>query len=578
MNPPTTLQRVAHHLSRIYPALSAGEIEALASRILTVAAVTDAAAGPTPGEAYPSVLPGSDEVMLITYGDTFTAAGEPALRSLASIYDDYFADVFSTVHVLPFFPSSSDGGFAVIDYREIADALGEWSDLRALGAKGLMVDLVCNHGSAQSQWFAEFIAGREPGRGYYLTADPAADLSMVTRPRTHPLLSAVETVDGTKHVWATFSHDQVDFDFSNPDVLVEFCSILGFYLSQGATRVRLDAIAYLWKEIGTACVHLPETHQVIKLMRALVDSRDPYALLITETNVPHADNVSYFGDGDEAHVVYNFTLAPLIVWSLIVGDGETLTNWLGRLEAPPAGCTFLNFVASHDGIGLRPVEDLIRRRDLTPLIDAAMAVGGDFSSYSAPGGPRPYELNVSLADLLAGVQGETPERYLLAHALMLAVQGIPAVYVHSMLVSPGDTAAVLATAHKRDINRSQVPVSQARATLEHGWRAEVSRRLAHLIRVRRRHSAFAPEAEQIVHVVHPQVVAIERGNGEQRVLALHNVSSEAVPVVVPDAFGTYDLITAESVARELTLEPCQPRWLVHAPSSNEGGSAQAEGP
>ncbi len=313
------------------------------------------------------------------------AEGQPHLRSLGELWSEYFSDVFSTVHVLPFFPSSSDGGFAIIDYRQIDQSLGDWSDLSSVvGDGGLMVDLVCNHGSAQSEWFADFVADREPGRNYYLTADPLEDLSLVTRPRTHPLLFEIETARGIESVWTTFSHDQVDFDFSNPDVLVEFCSILGFYLDQGATSVRLDAVAYLWKTIGTPCVHLPETHQVIKLMRALVEARGPSTLLITETNVPHGDNISYCGEGDEAHVVYNFTLAPLIVWSLITGRGDRLTNWLGRLEPLPTGCTFLNFIASHDGLGLRPIEDLISQDEVAPMIDAAVEVGGDFSAYSAP--------------------------------------------------------------------------------------------------------------------------------------------------------------------------------------------------
>ena len=310
--------QVRHRIDRVYVDLDERALDNLATRILQ--AVDMVGDGQT---AQPHRLPGSDEVVLITYGDTFTDESQPHLQSLRTVWDDHFAQVFSTVHVLPFFPSSSDGGFAIVDYRSIADELGEWSDLAdVVGDGGLMVDLVCNHGSAQSEWFVQFLNDEAPGRHYYMEADPQADLSMVTRPRTHPLLREVETAAGTRHVWATFSHDQIDFDFSNPDVLVEFCSILGFYLSQGATRVRLDAIAYLWKQLGTRCIHLPETHQIVKLMRTLVELRDPTALLITETNVPHGDNTSYFGDGDEAHIVYNFTLAPLIVWSLITGSGR----------------------------------------------------------------------------------------------------------------------------------------------------------------------------------------------------------------------------------------------------------------
>jgi sucrose phosphorylase len=549
--------QVRHRIDRVYVDLDERALDNLATRILQ--AVDMVGDGQT---AQPHRLPGSDEVVLITYGDTFTDESQPHLQSLRAVWDDHFAQVFSTVHVLPFFPSSSDGGFAVVDYRSIADELGDWSDLAdVVGDGGLMVDLVCNHGSAQSEWFVQFLNDEAPGRHYYMEADPQADLSMVTRPRTHPLLREVETAAGTRHVWATFSHDQIDFDFSNPDVLVEFCSILGFYLSQGATRVRLDAIAYLWKQLGTRCIHLPETHQIVKLMRTLVELRDPTALLITETNVPHGDNTSYFGDGDEAHVVYNFTLAPLIVWSLITGQADTLTSWLGRLDPAPDGCAFLNFIASHDGLGLRPIEDLISAAELQPVIDAATEVGGSFSAYSAPGGPRPYELNVSLADLLAGADGAMAQRFVLAHALMLVVQGIPAFYVHSMLVSPGEIQAAIESGHNRDINRGKVTVEQANERLTAGWRADVFHLVAELIQLRRAQPAFAPDAAQTMHVLDDRVVAIERSAEAQVILGLHNVSEESVMVSVPEAFGVHDLITGESVERQLTLAPWQAAWL-----------------
>jgi len=542
-------------LAQIYPERT-HEHDALATRLLQTAHVDGAMA--TPG----AWLPGADEVILITYGDTFTHPGQPHLRSLTDIWKTYFADTFSTVHVLPFFPSSSDGGFAVVDYRKIDPALGDWSTLQAVGAVELMVDLVCNHGSAQSEWFQQFTANKAPGRDYFVTTPAGTDVSLVTRPRTHPLLLEVETAAGIRHVWATFSHDQIDFDFANPDVLVEFCDILGHYQSQGASRIRLDAIAYLWKQLGTSCVHLPETHNVVKLMRLLAQARNPHSLTITETNVPHAENVSYFGDGDEAQVVYNFTLAPLIAWSLITAKADVLNNWLDELQAPPTGCTFLNFIASHDGLGLRPVEDLIDGPDLVPLLDAAAAVGGRFSSYATPDGPRPYELNVSLADLLAGVEGATAQRFIVAHALMLVVQGIPAFYVHSMLATQGDVEAIERSGHNRDINRVQRDVADIHQQLAQGWRADVFRDLTHLIRVRSAQPAFAPEAPQQVIDVHPQVVALGRGSASDRVLAAHNLSSNAVQFRVPDEFGLTDLISGDTMDRDITLQPWQARWLV----------------
>jgi len=557
MNQLTAHERVSYQIGCVYTDLDQAACHALARRLLHAFDVADQQQPLRAPE-----LPSSDEVVMITYGGTFTDPSQPHLQSLRQVWDEYFASVFSTVHVLPFFPSSSDGGFAVIDYRSISSELGDWSNLaQVVGNGGLMVDLVCNHGSADSEWFTQFLNDESPGRSFYVTADPGADLSMVTRPRTHPLLRKVETASGTRHVWATFSHDQIDFDFSNPDVLVEFCSILGFYLSHGATRIRLDAIAYLWKQIGTPSIHLPQTHQIVKLMRTLLELRDPAALLITETNVPHGDNISYFGDSDEAHVVYNFTLAPLIAWSLITGHGATLTSWLGRLDPAPPGCAFLNFIASHDGLGLRPIEDLISRADLKPMIDQAIEVGGDLSEYSAPGGPRPYELNVALADLLAGPEGETAQRFVVAHALMLAVQGIPAIYVHSMLVSPGEAEAAAASGHKRDINRGTLSVAQVKDRLSSGWRSQVSAQLGDLIRRRRAQSAFDPSADQLVHVLDDRVVALERRSQAQTVFAVHNMAGEPVTVTIPDAFGLHDLISDHHMNRTVTLDPWQALWL-----------------
>lgn len=562
-------ERIAHHLGWLYPHASSAELAVLAERV-------NDAFGPVtePASSAETATPfRSDEVVLITYGDTFTSADQPHLRSLGEFWASHFATTFSTVHVLPFFISSSDGGFSIVDYRHVADGLGDWADLRAIGADELMVDLVCNHGSAQSEWFDEFVADREPGRGYYKTASLDDDLTAVVRPRTHPLLVPVETTAGTKHVWATFSPDQVDFDFANPDVLVEFCSILGFYASQGASRIRLDAIAYLWKQVGTPCVHLPQTHRVVKLMRTLLSANVPGRLLITETNVPHTQNVSYFGepdleqDGlvtDEAHLVYNFTLAPLIVWSVIAGRADTLTKWLGQLLPPPSGCAFLNFLATHDGIGLRPVEDLIAPDDLRPMIDRAVEVGGDFSAYSAPGGPRPYELNVSLADLLAGPNGETAARYVLAHALMFAVQGIPAMYVHSMLVSPGDTESVQRTGHKRDINRANIELTEAHARVTTGWRGTVFGQLSHLISLRRSHAVFGPTSPQTILDLDPSVVAVQRGVGAEAILAVHNLSADPVSLAVPDGFMARDVIADAPLVvtgATITLGPWQHSWM-----------------
>ncbi|NRB55855.1 MAG: alpha-amylase, partial [Salinicola sp.] len=327
--------------------------------------------------------------ILITYGDTIVDGERPPLEVLDDFLTTRLNGTFSGLHILPFFPWSSDDGFSVIHYREVNPKLGDWQDIRRLASRvDLMVDLVINHVSRDSLWFIDYLSGTQPGRDYFIEMDPETDLSMVTRPRNSPLLVPVSTRRGTRHLWATFSEDQIDLNFANPDVLLEFIGILLFYVQQGARIIRLDAITYLWKEVGTTCVHLPQTHAIVRLLRAVLDFMAPGTLLITETNVPHHENMSYFGlerqglerqgrsDGeasqsmpDEAHMIYQFTLPPLLVHTLTSGDATTLADWARSLPALPPGCTYFNFTASHDGIGVRALEGLLPAHELEILLE-----------------------------------------------------------------------------------------------------------------------------------------------------------------------------------------------------------------
>ena len=305
------------------------------------------------------------DAVLITYGDQVSGEDSAALEAQRRwLLDQGFSDLLSAVHILPFSPYSSDDGFSVIDYRKVDPAVGEWADVERLGEDfDLAFDLVLNHCSAKSEWFGAYQSGTEPYTRYFIEADPADDrLAMVTRPRALPLLTPFATDRGEKHVWTTFSADQVDLNFAEPDVLLEMLDVLLGYVRRGARIVRQDAIAYLWKRSGTTCIHLPETHAVVKLMRDLLDAVAPGTLILTETNVPHAENVSYFGGGDEAHMVYNFSLAPLLLDALLTGDGTHLNAWLADLVQPGTGMTYFNFTASHDGVGVRPLEGLVPPR------------------------------------------------------------------------------------------------------------------------------------------------------------------------------------------------------------------------
>jgi glucosylglycerate phosphorylase len=483
------------------------------------------------------------EAVLITYADTIRAPDEAPLATLRRFLRTHVGDAVRTVHLLPFYPSTSDDGFSVADYLAVDPAVGTWDDVAALGRDyALMFDAVINHASSSHRAFTGFLAGEAAYRDYFVTADPSADTSAVVRPRTSPLLTPFASPRGTVHVWTTFSADQVDLEYANPRVLLDMVAVLLTYVERGARIIRLDAVTYLWKELGTPCVHHPKTHGVLRLLRTVVDAVAPEVVLLTETNVPHHENVSYFGDGhDEAAMVYNFALPPLVLHAFLTGDASTLSNWAATLSTPSDETTFFNFLASHDGIGLRPVEDLLPAAEVGALVAAVEARGGLVSYRSAAGGRRPYELNVALFDALAGGADDerAVDRFVCAHAIMFALAGVPAVYVHSLLGSRNDHDNVRRLGHNRAINRSKLEFGTLVADLADpkSLRARVLGRLSALLHARRAEPAFHPQAAQRVLDLGPGVFALLRERGERRVLAIHDVSGRGVR------------LSAEAVAR-----------------------------
>lgn len=406
--------------------------------------------------------PWSEETaIVIAYPDHVAGTTATPLASWREFVATELADTFDTVHLLPFFPSSSDDGFSVIHYRQVAPGLGTWDDVRELGKRFRMVfDLVLNHVSRQSGWFRDFTLGIAPARHYFIEKKENADYSAVVRPRPSPLFSPVRQRDGRiTEVWTTFSEDQVDLNYSCPDVLFEMLDIALLYAQMGASVLRLDAVAYLWKKEGTACIHLPETHEVVKIFRDFLSVAAPGLLLLTETNVPHAENVSYFGDGDEAHMIYQFSLPPLVLHAALTGRATYLTKWASDLKDPPRGCTFINFTASHDGIGVRPLEGLVPQLEIERLISEVRKRGGAVSTRAAADGTeKPYELSITYFDAVVG-EGAPDERdvarFLATQSVPLVLKGVPAVYFSSLFGGRNDHKLVEATGRARSINRTK---------------------------------------------------------------------------------------------------------------------------
>lgn len=533
-----TNNRIRALLEFLYGAAAAAEIEGqLRSRL------TGPAGGPGQprAEGQPARVDERD-VLLITYPDQLRAAGEAPLGTLERFCRDWFGDLISGVHLLPFYPSSSDDGFAVQDYEAVEPAFGTWADVARFGPRfDLMFDAVFNHLSASSDWFHRFCRD-EPGfRDFFVTVTGAPDLSAVVRPRALPLLTEFPTARGPERVWTTFSADQVDLNFRNPRVLLAITDVLLGYVRRGARFIRLDAIAFLWKEPGTSCLHRPQTHAVIQLFRAVLDEVAPGVLLITETNVPHADNLSYFGDGtNEAQLVYNFALPPLVLHALATGQASTLTAWAATLRAPSPRTTFFNFLASHDGIGLNPARGILTDGEVEALVARCRAHGGLVSFKYNPDGTRsPYELNVSLFDAVNDPAAPEPldaqiARFRVAHAILLALAGVPGLYFHSLVGSRNDAAGAATSGMPRRINREKFDCTLLEAELAdpRSRRARVLAAQRALLRVRRAHAAFHPTGPQRVLELDRRVFALERTSpdGAQRVLCLQNVSNETVCV------------------------------------------------
>jgi glycosidase len=546
-----------------------------------------AAAGPSPDRPPTERLCEGDAI-LITYGDQITEPGVAPLQSLGEFLAENLSGVLSGVHILPFFPYSSDDGFSVIDYARVDPDLGTWNDVERIGQSfRLMFDAVINHISAHSDWFQRFLQGDAAYAGHFIVVEPGTDLSLVTRPRALPLLTPVDTSGGEKLVWTTFSTDQIDLNFANSDVLLTIIDVLLLYVEKGADIIRLDAIAYLWKEIGTPCIHLPQTHQVVQLMRAVLDAVAPHVLLITETNVPHEENVSYFGDGtNEAQLVYQFPLAPLVLNAFHSGDARHLHRWAASLAPPSPTTTFFNFTASHDGIGVRPAEGILDVGAFQQLVDNAGAHGGFVSFKTNPDGSQsPYELNISFFDALSdpsqveeeGVQMQI-DRFLASQAIMLSLAGVPGIYVHSLLGSRSFRAGVEETGRYRSINREKFQRHALEAELKDpdSLRHRVFHRYAHLLRVRTSQRAFHPNGPQHVLVTEPPLFALLRTSpdGLERVLCIHNVSAaqqklridlaqlhlphgNAVDDLVDG--GQYEVGAGDDLA--LSIAPYQVLWL-----------------
>jgi len=519
------------------------------------------------------------DIIMITYGDSVMKEGEKPLVTLENFLDTHLGDTINSVHILPFFPYSSDDGFSVIDYSSVNESLGDWEDIQTISKKRrLMSDLVINHCSSRSAWFDNFIKGEGIGHDFFYTASPEDDLSQVVRPRVSDLLKETVTGKGTQHVWCTFSHDQVDFDFRNPEVLKSFVSIIRLYLDMGVKIFRFDAVAFLWKKLNSSSINLPETHEVVRLLRSLLEHAEKDAVIITETNIPNTQNLTYFGNANEAHAIYNFSLPPLLINTLLTGNCLYLKRWLMSMPPSQNGTFYFNFIASHDGIGLRPAEGLLSDYELTTLVETMQEFGGKVSwRTTETGEPKAYEINIALYDALQGTTSGKDklglQRFLCAHAIMFGLEGVPGVYIHSLLGTQNDYEKVENTQQNRSINRHRWDYDELQDNLydETNHHSIVLAALKDLLDIRIKQPAFHPNATQFTLHLGLQMFGFWRQSidRKQSVFCISNVTSHDMELAIHDlnlimTDNWVELVSGQVIDMQqenIFLAPYQTVWI-----------------
>lgn len=587
------LQRTQHLLTQIYHQTELDmSLDQLADECLTTMGLNQSAsmdAGGKLGFSYDNLWDQTSTVM-ITYGDSFLSAKEKPLETLKHFLDEHCEGLINSVHILPFFPFSSDDGFSVMDFSSVNESLGDWQNIEKISQQyRLMADLVINHCSSRSLWFQNFIKGEGPGHDYFYTESLIADLTQVVRPRTSPLLRETQTEKGVQHVWCTFSHDQVDLDFRNPQVLLQFLKIIRQYLEAGVRIFRLDAIAFLWKKVNSSSINLEETHNVVRLLRLLIEHAQSDTIIITETNIPNRENLSYFGNGNEAHCVYNFALPPLLVNTLLTGNSHHLKLWLMSMPPAQLGTTYFNFIASHDGMGLRPVEGILGSNETESLVDTLQGFGGRISwraleNEQGEAIQKPYEVNISLFDALQGtIKGKDKlgiPRFICAHTIMFGLEGIPGIYVHSLLATRNDYQRMEHTGHNRSINRHQWDYAALEKMLldsegsDRNHHRKVFSEIKKLLSIRQQQKAFHPNATQFTLHLGDSIFAYWRQSHDrqQSIFCISNISDAQQEFMLSDinlisTDDWHDLISGKEMTHQemlIQLAPYQTLWISNA--------------
>ena len=513
--------------------------------------------------------------LVICYGDNINSNQKSSIQVFQNFFKKNLNKYFNAIHFLPFYPSSSDSGFAVKDHYKIEKRIGNWSDIKKISKSNqVMADIVINHASARGLWFKNFLKKKRPGKDYFLTVNSKFNTSKVVRPRDHKLLKKIDIFKKSDYLWRTFSADQIDLDFSNPSVLLRFIKIMIHLVNNGVTIFRLDAIAYLWKKNGTNCINLKQTHEIVKLLRLISNLLNVETIIITETNLPEKENLSYFGKNDEANWIYNFSLPPLLIHAFLFENSSYLNKWSKKLPNAKFQNSYLNFIASHDGIGMRPTEGILNERSLNNFLKRLKKNGSKFSYRKVQNKSRKvYEANITVFDALKKSDFDPNgkfflERYVAAHAIMISFEGIPAVYFNSLFGKANDEAKYVITGNNRDVNRYKWNHKNITKKLSEkaSKQSIFYKSLGKLLEIKRKQKAFHPNAKRVNINLGSKLFCFKRISldKKQSIISITNCSSVNQYPKLDQKYCKWKNIISpkiKSLNKSLKLKPFETMWL-----------------
>jgi sucrose phosphorylase len=392
-----------------------------------------------------------NQIMLITYADSMGKN----LRELSEILDKYYDKVIGGLHILPFFPSSADRGFAPMSYKSVDSAFGDWNDIKSLADHHyLMFDFMINHISKSSEYFKDFLMHKDQSKfrdlfirykDFWPNGEPSRqDVDLIYKRKPRAPYIDVNFEDGTtEKIWCTFDEEQIDLAVNTQTTKDFIREILLYLAEKGASAIRLDAFAYATKKLGTNCFFVePETFELLDYCKSVAESAG--ADILPEIHEHYSIQMKL---ADRGHWVYDFALPMLLLHALYTGDNKNLINWLKI--CPRKQFTTLD---THDGIGVVDVKDLMTPEEIEQTTEFLFTKGANVKKvYNtvAYNNLDVYQLNCTYYSAL----GDNDSAYLLARAIQFFSPGIPQVYYVGLLAGKNDIDLLEKTKVGRNINR-----------------------------------------------------------------------------------------------------------------------------